>query len=113
MYYTQAELYAGSTQKIIGYDKKGRPKYGAVPLDPGLMRASMNFYHPKPPPATPQAPVQSNVTMAAAGKTLRRPEQKRSRISLASLRIRPRSEINQQFGGIAQAQPLNIGGTFG
>ena len=113
MYYTQAELYAGSTQKIIGYDKKGRPKYGAVPLDPGLYKASMDFYHPKSPPPTPQAPVQSNVTMAAAGKTLRRPEQKRSRISLASLRIRPKSEINQQFGGIAGGQPLNIGGTFG
>ena len=112
MYYTQAELYAGSTREIIGYDKKGRPKYGAKPLDPGLYKASMDFYHPKPPPATPAAPTQTRATLASTGQSVRRPKQKRGKTSLASLRIRPKSKINQQLGGGMSGTGLNVG-SFG
>ena len=112
MFYSEAELYAGSTQEIIGYDKKGRPKYGAKPLDPGLMRASMNFHYPKPAPAEPAAPQQTRATLASTGQSVRRPKQKRSRTTLSSLRIRPRKEINQMFGGGTAGTGLNVG-SFG
>mgnify|MGYP001233132004 CR=1 FL=1 len=110
MYYTQAELYAGSTRGIIGYNKKGRPRYGAIPLDPARYQASMEFYHPKPLPATPKPAQQSTATIAAAGDTVRRPDKKRKKTTLASLRIRPKSRINQQLGGVGAGSGLNIGG---
>ena len=112
MYYTEAELYRGSTEEIIGYDKKGRPKYGAKPLDPGLMRASMDFYYPKPKPAEPSAPQQTRATLASTGQSVRRPKKKRARTTLSSLRIRPRKEINQMFGGGTAGTGLNVG-SFG
>jgi len=112
MYYTQAELYRGSTEEIIGYDKKGRPKYGAKPLDPGLYRASMDFYHPKASPAEPAAPTQTRATLASTGQSVRRPKKKRARTTLSSLRIRPKKEINQMFGGGMAGTGLNVG-SFG
>ena len=112
MYYTQAELYRGSTEEIIGYDKKGRPRYGAKPLDPGLYKLSMDFYHPKAPPAEPAAPTQTRATLASTGQSVRRPKKKRARTTLSSLRIRPRKEINQMFGGGMAGTGLNVG-SFG
>ena len=112
MYYTQAELYRGSTEEIIGYDKKGRPKYGAKPLDPGLMKASMNFHYPPAPPAEPAAPQQTRATLASTGQSVRRPKKKRAKTTLSSLRIRPRKEINQMFGGGTAGTGLNVG-SFG
>ena len=113
MYYTQGELYAGARRVLTGYTQKGRPRYEMQPLDPALYKASMEFYHPKPPPPTPKPAEQANATMASVGKGLRRPESeaRRKKTTLASLRIRPRTKVNQQLGGQAGAgSGLNIGG---
>jgi len=115
MYYTQEELVRGSTVKKR-YNKKGRYIGDEhTPLDPGLYKLSMDFYHPKPPPPTPKPPEQSNALASSVGKGLRRPGEERGRkkTSLASLRIRPRSKINQMFAAMQGAGTgLNIG-SFG
>ena len=115
MYYTQEELVRGSTKKKR-FNRKGRyigDEY--TPLDPGLYKLSMDFYHPKPPPPTPKPPEQSNALASSVGRQLRRPGQERGRkkTSLASLRIRPKSKINQMFAAMQSGGTgLNIG-SFG
>ena len=113
MYYSQQDLVRGSTVKKR-YNKKGRfIGYEHTPLDPALYKLSMDFYHPKPPPPVPKPAEQTNATLASVGKGLRRPESegKRKKTTLASLRIRPRTKVNQQLGGQAGAgSVLNIGG---
>ena len=111
MFYTQAELFRGSKEVIIGYDKKGRPKYGAQPLDPGLYKASMDFYHPKPPPPTPKPAQGSNATIASVGDTVRRPEtsMKRGKTTLASLRNKLKVKTNEQLGLSTTGSGLNLG----
>ena len=111
MYYTQAELYAGSRRTVIGYDKKGRPKYGAMPLDPALYKASMEFYHPKPPPPTPKPAQGTNATIASVGDTIRRPEKgKRKKTTLSSLRNKLKVQVNEQVATGGAGSGLNIGG---
>ena len=113
MYYTQEELVRGSTVKKR-YNKKGRYIGDEhTPLDPALYKLSMDFYHPKPPPPVPKPAEQTNATLASIGKGLRRPESesKRKKTTLASLRIRPRTKVNQQLGGQGgTGSGLNIGG---
>ena len=110
--YTEAELFAGSTKRPR-YNKKGKfLGYEHIPLDPGLKAASMRLLYPPAPPPVPKPPEQSNATMASAGKGLRRPgsEAKKKKTTLASLRIRPRTRVNQQLGGQGGAgSGLNIG----
>ena len=108
--YTEAELYAGSTKRAK-YNKKGKlVGYEHIPLDPAMKEASMRFHYPPPPPSTPKPAQQTTATLAAAGDTVRRPDKKRKKTSLASLRIRPKSKINQQLGGMGGGSGLNIGG---
>tara|TARA_S200002703_G_scaffold130717_1_gene118030 strand:- start:326 stop:682 length:357 start_codon:yes stop_codon:yes gene_type:complete len=109
--YSQGELYAGSTWGITGYNRRGRPRYGHLPLDPGWVQRSNELYHPKPKPEPPKPAQQTDATIAAAGENVRRPkESKRKKTTLASLRIRPKSKINQQVGGLGGGSGLNIGG---
>jgi len=110
MYYTQAELYAGSTYGIVGYNRRGRPRYGHMPLDPAKYQASMDFYHPKPKPEPPKPAQQTNATISAAGDSVRRPKKKRAKTTLASLRIRPRARVNSQVGGLSGGSNLPLGG---
>ena len=113
MYYSQQDLVRGSTVRKR-YNKKNQfIGYEHTPLDPALYKLSMDFYHPKPPPPVPKPPEQTNATLASVGKGLRRPESegKRKKTTLASLRIRPRTKVNQQLGGQGGAgSGLNIGG---
>ena len=110
--YTEAELFAGSTKRPR-YNKKGKfLGYDHTPLDPALKELSMRLLYPPSPPPVPQPAEQTNATMASAGKGLRRPESevKKKRTTLASLRIRPRTRVNQQLGGQGGAgSGLNIG----
>ena len=64
---------------------------------------------PPPPPPTPKPAEQTNTTISSVGDTVRRPQQKRKKTTLASLRIRP-TRINQQVGGTGYGSGLNIGG---
>ena len=118
MYYTQGELYQGSTWSIIGYDGKGRPRYGHKPLDPALYRASMEFYHPKPkpPPQQYRAPEDANATAASQGKGIRRPAKTKSKRNIASLRkIRDRTQVNQtlSMGETGVGSGINpMGGSY-
>ena len=111
--YTEAELYAGSTKRPR-YNNKGKfLGYEHIPLDPGLKAASMRLIYPPAPPPVPKPAEQTNATLASAGKGLRRPESeaKKKKTTLASLRIRPRTSVNQQFGGQSSGATgtLNIG----
>ena len=63
---------------------------------------------PPPMPEAPKAPEQTNTTIASIGDTVRRPQKKRKKTTLASLRIRP-TTINRQIGGTGYGSGLNIG----
>ena len=111
--YSQGELYSGSTWGIVGYNKKGRPRYGHKPLDPGWVARSNEIYHPKPKPAPPKPAEQSKATQASVGQTVRRPSETRKRkrkTNLASFRIRKAADsAAPAFAGYGYGTGLNIG----
>ena len=99
--YTQEELVRGSTMRRR-YNKKGKfIGFEHVPLDPGLYRASMQFYHPPKMPEAPKPPEQANATIASTGQGVQ--QDTKPRRTLASLLIKRNkqdpTQINQSLGG--------------
>ena len=109
MYYTQAELYAGSTYGIVGYSKKGKPRYGHTPLDPGKAEMSRKFYHPDPKPEPPKPPTLAKATQASVGQGPRQAKGSKRRTRLSDLRI-ARPKVNTQLAIGAGGTGLNVGG---
>ena len=108
--YTEAELFAGSTKRPK-YNKKGKfIGYEHTPLDPGLRAASMRLIYPPAPPPVPKPAEQTNATLAAAGKSLRRPQSEATKKKTTLASLRTRLKVNQQIGGQGSAgSTLNIG----
>ena len=114
--YTQGELYSGSTWSIIGYNKKGRPRYGHMGLDPYWQKKSMEFYHPPQPPEPPKPAKQMAAVLSQATGSMKsgvqQPRSATPKTTVADLRIK-RSRKQQtantgiQAGGVGSG--LNTG----
>ena len=99
---------AGSIANTPNWDAANRRFNDAMRNPPGRNKPAP-APQPMAQPQTPKAPVQNQTTISQAGKGVKRPEGKRKKTTLASLRIKPR-KINQQVGGLGSGGSLNIGG---
>ena len=108
--YTQSELYMGSTWDQVGVDKKGRPKYAHVPLDPGWVDISNKFWHPPSPPPEPKAATNVASTLADSPYGIRRnAQQTQKKNTLASLlKAAPKRERTLPQVGGGSGGGLNI-----
>ena len=104
--------YAGSIANNPNIHDAHKGFHRAMRNPPGKPTPPPPAPTPPPAPIIPKPPEQSNATLAQAGEGVRRPGSKRKKTTLASLRIRPKSQINQQVGGLGAGagSGLNIGG---
>ena len=99
---------AGAIANTPNWDQANN-KFNAAMRNPPGRPQPQAAPSPMPMPQTPKAPVQNQTTISQAGKGVKRPEGKRKKTTLASLRIKPR-KINQAVGGLGSGGSLNIGG---
>ena len=102
---------AGAIANTPNWDAANR-KFGDAMRNPPGNNTPPPAPAPPPMPTIPKPPEQAQSTIAQAGEGVRRPGAKRKKTTLASLRIRPKSQINQQVGGLGAGagSGLNIGG---
>ena len=102
---------AGSIANTANWDAANR-RFNAAMANPPGRNTPVAAPTPPPAPTIPKPPEQAQATIAQAGEGVRRPGAKRKKTTLASLRIRPKSQINQQVGGLGAGagSGLNIGG---
>ena len=114
--YTQGEMYSGSTWSILGYNKKGKPRYGHMGLDPYWYKKSQEFYNPPKPPEPPKPAKQEAAVLSQATGSMQagiqQPKSGVQKTTVADLRIK-RSRKQQtantgiQAGGVGSG--LNTG----
>ena len=102
---------AGSIANTSNWDQANK-RFNAAMANPPGRNTPPPAPAPAPMPTVPKPPEQTPTTIAQAGEGVRRPGAKRKKTTLASLRIRPKAQINQQVGGlgVGAGSGLNIGG---
>ena len=115
--YTQGEMYSGATWSIIGYNKKGKPQYGNMGLDPYWYKKSQEFYNPPKPPEPPKPAKQEAATLAQATGSMKAgiqaPKSGVAKTSVADLRIKRGRQQQTANTGIQSGvvgSGLNYGG---
>jgi len=106
-YYTEAELYAGSTYGIIGYKKNGQAIYGHTKLDPAKQAASSAYHYPQKTPKPPKPPQLAVSTQAGVGQGTRKPSKKRSKVRISDLLLARKNPYTDAME--KKSSPLSIG----
>ena len=88
--YTQAEIAAGSTYGIVGYNRKGKAIYGHTPINPALIPPE-----PPAPQAVPKPPLRISKTPTMGVKR--------------NTKTKNKSKNNLRIGRSANVQPLQAG----